>query len=219
MSETDLNPDDIVFGVARNDTAKAYPRHILVHHEIVNEEINGDNISVTYCPLTGTAMGFRRGNTTFGVSGKLVNSNLIMYDRATNSYFPQIKGAGITGDRRGERLDQFRVIWTTWGKWKQKHPDTTVLTEDTGVLREYTRDPYGSYAPRSGYYASDNVMFPTQHEDERRDAKDVVHVFKHDQEATAVTPDRLKKDRVVTATLTIRIYVCLRQSPRHGTAI
>lgn len=110
VSETDLNPDDIVFGVAQNDTAKAYPRHILVHHEIVNDEINGDNISVTYCPLTGTAMGFRRGNTTFGVSGKLVNSNLIMYDRATNSYFPQIKGAGITGDRRGERLDQFRVI-------------------------------------------------------------------------------------------------------------
>ena len=199
--EARLGEDDVVFGVANNGTAKAYPQNILVHHEIVNDQITGNNVSVTYCPLTGTAMGFHRDNTTLGVSGKLVNSNLIMYDRATNSYFPQIMGEAISGEQKGNQLDQFRVVWTTWKEWKQQHPTTKVLSDNTGFLRDYNRDPYGSYTPRNGYYANNNVIFPTQHEDERLDEKDVVYVFKHDNESIAVTSDRLQRDRVLTTTL------------------
>jgi hypothetical protein len=124
-----------------------------------------------------------------------------MYDRATNSYFPQIRGEAISGERKGDKLVQFRVVWTTWEQWKQQHPDTLVLSENTGFLRDYESDPYGSYTPLTGYYDNDNVIFPTQHEDDRLDEKDVVYVFEHDDEAIAVTPNRLRKDRVLTATL------------------
>ena len=207
--EARLGEDDVVFGVAKNGTAKAYPQDILVHHEIVNDQINGNNVSVTYCPLTGTAMGFHRDSTTLGVSGKLVNSNLIMYDRATNSYFPQILGEAISGERKGEDLDQFRVVWTTWKEWKQQHPTTKVLSEDTGFLRDYNRDPYGSYAPHNGYYANNNMIFPTQHEDDRLDEKDVVYVFKHDNESIAVTPNRLQNDHVLRTTLNTSTFTFL----------
>ena len=89
-----LLPEDIVFGIEYEGLLAAYPQRILVWHEIVNETLGDKDITISYCPLTGTAIGFL-GNlsqdiqTTFGVSGKLVNSNLIMYDRATDSYWPR----------------------------------------------------------------------------------------------------------------------------------
>ncbi|WP_303908217.1 DUF3179 domain-containing (seleno)protein [Thiohalomonas denitrificans] len=91
-----LSSDDIVFGVTLNGQAKAYPRGILVWHEVVNDRIGDRTISITYCPLTGTALGFERGDTTLGVSGQLVNSNLILYDRATESLWPQILSTAIS---------------------------------------------------------------------------------------------------------------------------
>ncbi|MBS3793148.1 DUF3179 domain-containing protein, partial [Candidatus Bipolaricaulota bacterium] len=146
-------------------TKIAYPQIIMVRHEIVNEKINGDPLSITYCPLTGTAIGFRgkvAGETSeFGTSGKLLNSNLVMYDRATgtDSYWPQILGRSVQGPNLGDRLDTFPVIWTTWGRWKNKHPDTTVLTSDTGYIRSYGNDPYGSYRKEGTYYQQGEPMF------------------------------------------------------------
>lgn len=154
-----LDDGDIVFGYEHNGEAWAYPQYILVLHEIVNDTFGSDELSITYCPLTGTAQGFVRGDTTFGVSGLLINSNLVMYDRETDSYYPQILATGITGELVGQTLEEFNVIWTTWGQWREAHPDTNVLTEDTGYVRNYNRDPYGSYNPKGGYYASSNVVF------------------------------------------------------------
>jgi hypothetical protein len=218
--EARLGEDDVVFGVANNGTAKAYPQDILVHHEIVNDQINGNNVSVTYYPLTGTAMGFHRDNTTLGVSGKLVNSNLIIYDRATNSYFPQIMGEAISGERKGNQLDQFRVVWTTWKEWKQQHPTTKVLSDDTGFLRDYESDPYGSYAPRNGYYANNNVIFPTQHEDDRLDEKDVVYVFKTRQRINRCHPGPpAKRSCARNHTEHINVHLCPRRIPQHSTSL
>ncbi|MDY7081249.1 MAG: DUF3179 domain-containing protein, partial [Halobacteria archaeon] len=149
-----LKPRDIVFGVEMNGDVKAYPQKILVSHEIVNDAMGDENVSVTYCPLTGTAIGYKRGGTTFGVSGNLVNNNLIMYDRATDSRFPQILGTAVSGKHKGKSLEEFRVVWTTWENWRNQHPDTQVLSTDTGFLRNYDRDPYGSYNPIGGYYES-----------------------------------------------------------------
>jgi len=174
-----LDPGDPVFGLATDAGVKAYPQNILVWHEICNDTIGETPVSVTYCPLTGTAMGFRRGTTTFGVSGRLVNNNLIMYDRATETWWPQILATAIPGpwneapDTRS--LQEFRLVWTTWKRWRSAHPGTQVLSRDTGFAKNYDRDPYGAFNPRSGYYAPEAVpIFPSLSDDDRRPPKHVV---------------------------------------------
>ena len=155
-----------VFGVDLAGDVRAYPQRILVHHEIVNDVVGGEPVAVTYCPLTGTAQGFYRGGVEFGVSGRLINSNLIMWDRGRDVRWPQIASTAtqIGGERDaegaeallGQSLREFRVVWTSWGRWSERHPETLVMTEGTGSARNYNRDPYGSYDPPvSGHYSTD----------------------------------------------------------------
>jgi len=195
-----LDDGDVVFGVVRDGEAKAYPQYVLVHHEIVNDEVGGDPVSVTYCPLTGTVQGFERGETTFGVSGDLLNSNLVMYDRGTDSRWPQMLATAIRGDLQWDRLREFPVAWTTWGRWREAHPETAVLTEDTGHVRDYGDDPYGSYNPRKGYYESGRSMFPTLATDDRLDAKAVVVGTRTTDGVLAVRKASLREAGVVDAT-------------------
>ena len=169
-----LDPGDMIIGLDYGGVTRAYPHRILVHHEIVNHELGGENVAVTYCPLTATAQAFRTGSTTLGVSGRLVNSNLVMYDRDTGSLWPQIAATAIAGERRGESLQEISVTWTTWGDWIARHPDTEVLHTETGHVRNYHRDPYGTYTPPGGYYTSDRTMFPVMHEDDRYHPKHMV---------------------------------------------
>ena len=122
LANSFVEEDEIVFGINYQGKTIAYPSSILYWHEIVNDEINGKKVSVTWCPLTGTALGFI--GKSLGVSGKLFNSNLVMYDRATDSEIPQILHVGINGPLKGQNLEQFPVIRTTWKLWKQKYPDT-----------------------------------------------------------------------------------------------
>ncbi|SHH61340.1 DUF3179 domain-containing protein [Halobaculum gomorrense] len=157
--EIDLADDEVVFGYAGESTTKAYTQRVLVWHEITNDVLDGTPVAVTYCPLTGTAMGFERGDTTFGVSGRLVNNNLVMYDRATDSRWPQVLATAVDGPRAGDQLREFRLVWTTWGRWREAHPDTRVLTEDTGYAKRYGSDPYGNYNPTSGYYGGGRPLF------------------------------------------------------------
>jgi hypothetical protein len=172
-----LDPGDPVFGVALNGDVKAYPQKILVQHEIVNDRLGDLPVAVTYCPLTGTVQGFERGDTTFGVSGRLINSNLVMYDRATETWWPQILATSIPGpwnSAPGTRsLREFGLAWTTWKHWREVHPDTRVLSTETGFARNYARDPYGEYNPPSGYYANENTLFGTLEEDDRFSRKRV----------------------------------------------
>lgn len=169
-----LDPGDVVFGVTGETERKAYPQSIMVWHEIVNDTLDGLPVSVTYCPLTGTVIGFERGETTFGTSGDLLNNNLVMYDRATDSRWPQILGTAVTEPMEGQSLREFRLVWTTWRQWKTLHPDTTVLSEETGYVRDYNRDPYGQYNPKGGYYTSDTTLFPVLHSDDRYHLKEIV---------------------------------------------
>jgi len=194
-----LGPGDPVFGVARDGVAKAYPQQILVTHEIVNDELAGTPVSVTYCPLTGTVQGFERGETTFGVSGLLINSNLVMYDRATEAWWPQILATSIPGpwnvDPPIRSLREFRLIWTTWGRWRDAHPETMVLSTDTGHARNYASDPYGSYNPDGGYYESDNLMFSALTSDDRYDNKRVVMGARTSDGAAAFPKDVLQQEK------------------------
>ncbi|MBI3023786.1 MAG: DUF3179 domain-containing protein [Thaumarchaeota archaeon] len=175
-----LSNIDIVFGLHYNGVVRAYPQIILVWHEIVNDVIAGEKASITYCPLTGSAVGFRGKSTfdgqdlTFGTTGKLVNSNLLMYDRQSDSNWPQILGAAISGQDKGSVLDAVPLEFTTWERWRAKHPDTEVLSNDTGHYRAYGTDPYGSYPGKTGYYFSQDTFFPVMASDSRLGSKKVV---------------------------------------------
>jgi hypothetical protein len=189
-----LDDGDIVFGLVENGVARAYPQRILVWHEIVNDTIGGLGLAVTYCPLTGTAIAFERGGTEFGVSGRLVNSNLVMYDRDTDSWFPQVLAIAIRGPQTASALVERPMVWTTWQRWRAAHPDTEVLSTETGFARNYNRDPYGAYNPRSGYYAPDSsTMFPLMNQDSRFPPKSVVLGARTGQAAVAVPLDKLRQ--------------------------
>ncbi len=205
-----LLPNDVVFGVDYQGFVAAYPQRILVSHEIVNEKINDEHVSITYCPLTGTTLGFKGEiaagvSTTFGVSGNLVNSNLIMYDRKTDSYWPQILGKAINGSATGTKLDEFPTYWTTWERWKKKYPETKVLSQTTGFIRDYGvgSDPYGSYIDVfKGYYTSPEVMFEPIYKDLRLQSKTVVVGIRDEKgNAVAIPKDNLKTKKVVEAKL------------------
>jgi len=196
-----LDPEDPVFGVEIDGDARAYRQDVLVHHEIVNDTVGGRNVAVTYCPLTGTAIGFERGDVEFGVSGMLVNNNLIMYDRETDSWWPQILGTAVTGELTDSALREVRVTWTTWGQWRDEHPETQVLNTNTGFARNYGRDPYGSYNPRGGYYDNDRFLFENLTEDDRLDPKDVVIGARSADGAVAVEKELLREEGLLETTV------------------
>jgi len=202
----DLAPDDPVFGIVLDGEAKAYSQKILAYHEICNDVVGGRPVSVTYCPLTGTAIGFERGRTTFGVSGRLVNNNLIMYDRATETWWPQMLSTAIPGawneSPEIQSLQHVPVVWTTWQRWRAAYPETRLLSRETGYARNYENDPYGSYNPREGYYApSAKPLFPALSEDDRLPPKAVVFGSRTSDGAAAVGKRHLRETGLVTGTL------------------
>ncbi|MCH8049281.1 DUF3179 domain-containing protein, partial [Patescibacteria group bacterium] len=163
-SETFLEDEDWVFITVFDDEIKMYPQKILVWHEIVNDTFGGQQGSVTYCPLTGTVIGFRGAiegaTTTFGTSGKLLNSNLVMYDRDSDSYWPQVLRTAVTAPRTGEVLTSFPAIWAQWKNAKAKYPNAQVLSKRTGFIRAYGVDPYGDYQDERSYYSRGGAFFP-----------------------------------------------------------
>ena len=151
-----ISDDDLVVGIVIGDDAKAYPHSILDWHEIVNDNVGGDHITLSYCPLTGTAFGWKsrvgRSDTTFGVSGLLYNANLILYDRETDSNWSQLGLQCVNGERIGDFPEVVQVIEMPWKEWKMLFPNTKVLTKNTGFSRDYDRYPYGSYKTDNDFF-------------------------------------------------------------------
>ncbi|NOR48332.1 MAG: DUF3179 domain-containing protein [Methanosarcinaceae archaeon] len=158
--------------IRKNSDRYNAPLQILVWHEIVNDEIAGDPVLITYCPLCGSGIAYEgkiNGETVeFGTSGKLYNSNLVMYDRKTNSYWTQIDGLAIVGELTGTRLTPISIDTVVWRDWKKVHSDFEVLSQDTGFRRAYGRDSYGSY------YEDSYLFFPVENEDQSIHPKTVV---------------------------------------------
>lgn len=146
-----LRDDDRILGVALNGEARAYPIRILNWHEVVNDSIGSQHFVVSYCPLCGTGMVFASnvgGSDTallFGASGLLYNSDVLLFDRQTESLWSQILGKAVTGPLKGTELPQLPATHTTWGAWRERHPETRVLSTDTGFGRDYRRNPYAGY--------------------------------------------------------------------------
>lgn len=176
-AEAQFSDDFLVIGINVNGEARAYPHYILDWHEIINDDVNDVSVAVTYCPLTGTTFGWNRIvegiKTTFGVSGLLYNSNLIPYDRESDSNWSQMKQLCVNGELIGEKPSGIQLIETTWGDWKKMYPNTTVLTTQTGFERDYSMYPYGDYKTNHDF-----LLFPVCNLDTRLPGKERVHSLK-----------------------------------------
>jgi hypothetical protein len=144
-----LMADDRVVGVVVKGKARAYPLKILNWHEAVDDSVAGKSFAVTYCPLTASAIVYDREfgtkPLTLGVSGKLYESNLLFYDKGTETLWSQIKGEAIAGPLTGQRLEALASVVTTWTVWRKARPGTLVLDSNTGYSRNYGVDRYQSY--------------------------------------------------------------------------
>lgn len=191
--------DAIVITFSHKGQHRAYPALILDHHEIVNDTIAGDPIAITWCPLCGSAVAIHRevdGQITrFGVSGLLYNSDLVLYDHATETLWGQIEAAGIVGPLTGTRLTLLPVSMSKWARWRAAHPDTLVLSPDTGFDYDYTQDRYANYRDSTG------LMFPVTATDERIHAKTVVFGFDLKSGAVAYSQSLLIKHGTYRHTL------------------
>ncbi len=168
-----LQDSDLVLVVSLNGETRAYPLLILVWHEIVNDQLGGVPVAVTYCPLCFTAQVFNRtidgkAVVEFGTSGKLYNNNLVMYDRLGGSLLSQALGEGIVGTHAGENLARIQFDLAYWKDWKQLYPKSMVLSTDTGFTRPYGVDPYDDY------YTNDQLYFPISNIDKRMGLKEIV---------------------------------------------
>ena len=196
-----LDDSDQGLGLTVGGESRFYPYRILVWHEIVNDTIAGKPVLVTYCPLCATGIVFERrvgGEVQeFGVSGMLWQSNLLMYNRPSTalgtgagnteneSLWSQVLGEAVLGTHTGKKLPIVRSDVVRWGDWKRAHTATQVLSRDTGALRDYGRDPYGSY------YTSDSVSFGASFSDTRLHPKALVHGIEIDGQYKAYHDDAL----------------------------
>jgi len=195
-----LGDDELVMAIEHQGVKRAWPVRILDFHEIVNDTIAGDPIAVTWCPLCGSGVAFERrvdGEVVeLGVSGVLHDSDLVMYDRKTESLWQQITGKAIMGPALGGSLKQVPVTMTTWENWRASHPDTTVLSPETGFDMDY-----GDSRRYADYEESDRLAFPAARRDFSVHPKTVVHGFRIDGKALAVTDALFDENDSVETTL------------------
>jgi len=170
-----LADDNVVFGLAINRDARAYPKRILAWHEMFVDDVGGVPVTGAYCTLCGSMILYKSqaGGSThrLGTSGFLYRSNKLMYDMETQSLWNTLWGFPVLGPLVDQKiqLERLSVVTTTWGEWRRRHPDTSVLSLDTGHVRDYSE---GEAYRR--YFATDELMFTVPELDRRLGNKDEV---------------------------------------------
>ena len=196
-----LDDREPVVVLSRGGEAKAYPLQILMWHEIVNDEIVGIPITVTFCPLCNTALSFDRRFDglvlDFGTTGRLRHSDLVMYDRQTETWWQQATGQGLAGEYAGRRLELIASPVVSWETFKHTHPHGRVLSRDTGHARSYGENPYVRYdelnrAPYESFFGAEM--------DHRLPAKERVVALSSAREARAYPFSTLRDVRVINDT-------------------
>ena len=163
-----LAAEHIVFGISVGGEARAYPKRILAWHEMALDRVGGVELTIVYCTLCGTVIPFESvvdgRHLTFGTSGLLYRSNKLMFDHETRSLWNTFQGVPVVGPLVGSglQLTPHAVVTTTWGEWKARHPDTTVLSLDTGHRRDYSEG-----AAYRAYFGTDDLMFQVPSLDRR----------------------------------------------------
>jgi cytochrome c biogenesis protein CcdA len=171
------HPDSVQAIVLKDRTnVKVYPYNILTWHEIVNDTVDDKSVAITFCPLCGSAIVYDRtlpdGVTGFGVSGALVESNMVMYDRKSETLWQQSTGKALAGKHFGKALDLVKFQLLTIGEVRSKHPAAMIMSEDTGHRRDYARNPY------SGYEESEDFIFSPSRQDQRYPSKTIFVAFR-----------------------------------------
>jgi len=163
-----LGDDNVVFGVEIHGDARAYPKRILAHHEMVKDKVGDEEINGVYCTLCGSMIVYQATvegvHYELGTSGFLYRSNKLMYDHATRSLWNTLTGKPVVGPLvgKGIELQSLYTVTTTWGEWRQRHPTTQVLSLETGHIRDYAEG-----AAYKNYFATDELMFPVPKSDDR----------------------------------------------------
>lgn len=195
-----LRDGHVVFGVVINGQARAYPKRILAWHEMAVDALGGDEITVVYCTLCGTVIPYNSvvggRQRRFGTSGLLYRSNKLMFDEETMSLWNTIDGTPVVGPLAGSglQLTPHPAVTTTWGEWKVQHPNTTVLSLDTGHKRDY-----GEGAAYRDYFSHDRLYFQVSSTDRRLKNKEEVVVMRvrpvagGDPHPVALVADFLKR--------------------------
>lgn len=193
-----LDDSNVVFGLVINGIARAYPKRILAWHEFFVDEFDGDFIAGVYCTLCGTVIAYDMTDDSgtfhnLGTSGFLYRSNKLMYDAASQSLWNTIEGSPVIGplSQSDIQLKSYPIITTTWGEWKERHPESEVLSLNTGHQRDYSEgEAYRQY------YSSDELMFPVPNKDHRLKNKDEVLVLREEgykSDPLAISVKHLKK--------------------------
>ncbi|PJE77172.1 hypothetical protein COV05_00995 [Candidatus Uhrbacteria bacterium CG10_big_fil_rev_8_21_14_0_10_48_16] len=176
MASADVYLNDAGFGLAveAGNQVRFYPYQILVWHGVVNDELNGEPLLVTYDPLCNSGLVYRREihgeEETFGVSGKLWNNNTLLFDTSTESLWSQLTSEAIQGEFTDTRLDRYPSQVMTWTQFKTQYSGEQVLSRETGHVRDYTQNPY----EQAEYETSSAIWFPLSEEDTRLNPKSLV---------------------------------------------
>jgi len=213
-----LEDREPVIALEVDGDVRAYPIQILIWHEIVNDEVGGTPVTVTFCPLCNTSIVFDRrfdGRVLdFGVSGNLRNSDLVMYDRQTESWWQQFSGEAIVGEFTGKRLEKLPAQIVSWKDFRTNHPDAKVLSRATGFQRSYGSNPYVGYDDVSSppFFATANA------DDDRLPPKERVVYLEGRDESVAIPFSALSKRREITVKLDGRELVA-RWTPGVASAL
>jgi len=196
-----LSDNTDVFILTINDTTRIYPQPILVWHEIVNDYVEGLPVAITYCPLCGSTVAYKRvikgKPVEFGTTGLLYNSNLVMYDRLTDSYWTQIRGEAVIGELSGMKLEKLPLQTMKWKEAQARFPQAQVLSRETGFSRAYGTDPY------TNYYKREEILFPVKNTQSEYDlgTKTIIVGLTINNESRAYTEFDLLTQRNITDTL------------------
>jgi len=170
-----LDDSNIVFGIEVNRDARAYPKRIMAWHEMFVDTVGDEPVAGVYCTLCGSMILYKTEhngvNHQIGTSGFLYRSNKLMYDQKTQTLWNTLWGRPVIGPLADKdiELERISVVTTTWGEWKKRHPDTKVLSIDTGHKRDYSEG-----AAYKDYFATDELMFIVPKLDKRLNNKDEV---------------------------------------------
>lgn len=158
ISSSDWGKDDVVIGVEVNGEARAYPVAMMVWHEIVNDELGGEPILVTFCGLCGTGIVYRRSiddkALTFGLAGLLYHSDILLYDIETKSLWSRYLDEAVTGQLKGKAIDGLPFRMMTIAEWEEAFPESTVVSRDNGSEMDYRSTPTGMTSAGDNVFAS-----------------------------------------------------------------
>ena len=193
VEQTNLDPRTQGIFVEFSDVQRYYPYTILVWHEIVNDSIGDTHFAPTFCPLCGSAIVFNREIdeeiVNFGVSGLLYQSNLLMYDSASESLWSQARGDAVIGSKTGKKLERLPMQLLTFGEVQERYPNTEILSENTGFDRNYGEIPYGDYDN------NEKLIFPVSVNDNRFHPKEIMYVVQVEDTSVAINKSELHEGK------------------------